>query len=120
MKMQKHEYNRATFAGFLEERVALRVRARARGFAGCICGEEPSGPRRGSGQERGGGISRCGDAAAEGGGREPRHVSGGAAAAEGGIRNGVGRSPDSWEHERIADVGTLSDFCVTNGLVSGR
>ena len=118
--MQKHEYNRATFAGCLEERVVLRVRARGRGFAGCICGEEPSGPRRGSGQERGGGISRCGDAAAEGGGREPRHVSGGAAAAEGGIRNGVGRSPDSWEHERIADVGTLSDFCVTNGLVSGR
>ena len=104
--MQKHEYNRATFAGCLEERVVLRVRARGRGFAGCICGEEPSGPRRGSGQERGGGISRCGDAAAEGGGREPRHVSGGAA--------------DSWEHERIADVGTLSDFCVTNGLVSGR
>jgi len=117
--MQKHEYNRATFAGCLEERVVLRVRARGRGFAGCICGEEPSGPRRGSGQERGGGISRCGDAAAEGGGREPRHVSGGGGGEEE-SRNGVGRSPDSWEHERIADVGTLSDFCVTNGLVSGR
>ena len=59
-----------------------------------------------------------------GGGRRPRASTclrrrgGGGGDEE--SRNGVGRSPDSWEHERIADVGTLSDFCVTNGLVSGR
>lgn len=71
---------RATFAGCLEERVVLRLCGRGGGFAGCIRGEKPSGSRHGHGQVRGGGIPRCGHAAAEGGGREPRHISGGAAA----------------------------------------
>jgi hypothetical protein len=89
-----------TLVGRLGERVVL-LRSR---FGGCrVGGEETRGCRRERPRDRESARPGRGDGAAEGGGREARHLSGWSAAAE-------GRSWDSGEGREWTLAGSPNGF----------